>query len=82
MDGVKAISTNSGLVISLTKHAIKKMKDGGELSIDLVSGNTKLHVKLMRDSTYKADKRKMDKETLEQQDSEQQIKDLAERLGK
>ncbi len=80
MTGVRAISTKTGLVLSLTKHAIKKMKDGGELSIDLVTGTTKLHVKLMRDTTYRARERERLKDAEEQQDTQKQIRDLAKDL--
>ena len=80
MTGVRAISTKTGLVLSLTKHAIKKMKDCGELSIDLVTGTTKLHVKLMRDTTYRARERERLKDAEEQQDTQKQIRDLAKDL--
>ena len=80
MDDVRAISTKTGLVLSLTKHAIKKMKNGGELSIDLVSGTTKLHVKMMRDSTYRAKERERFKAAEEEQNAQEQIRELAKEL--
>jgi len=57
MEGVRAISTPEGLIICMSKKVLNAIKYGDTATIDLVTGKAKVHVLLMRDSTYKTKQR-------------------------
>jgi len=80
--GIRAVATKEGLIIIFNKSALACLKNGKHGSVDLISGGNKLHVKFMRDTTFKEMERC--KELMIEADKEQQkdIEDLAKELVK
>jgi len=76
--GIRAVATKEGLVIVFNKHALTALKAGKFGSVDLVSGGKKLHVKFMRDNTFK---RLQYNENLAVMEQQQEIQDIAKELA-
>lgn len=80
--GIRAVATQDGLAIIFHKRALLAMKAGKYGSIDLVSGGKKLHLKLMRDSTFRQMEKDKKLQVAAVQEQQQGIEDLASELAK
>lgn len=78
--GIRAIATKQGLVIVFNKHALASLKTGKYGSVDLVSGGKKLHVKFMRDTTFKKMQRDEELMIEASKNHDQEIEDMAKEL--
>ncbi len=78
--GIKAIATTQGLTITFNRRALLALKSGKYGSIDLVSGGTKLHLKLMRDSTFKQMQHDNEIHVATMKEQQKDIEDLASEL--
>lgn len=79
--GIKAIATTDGLTITFNRGALLAMKKGKYGSIDLVSGGKKLHLKLMRDSTFKQMQHDKEIHVATMKEQQKDIEDLALELS-
>ena len=79
--GIRAVATKQGLVITFTKHALVALKTGKYGSVDLVSGGQKLHVKFMRDKTFKEMRRNEELMVEAAKEQEKEIADMAKELA-
>jgi len=82
MEGVRAFSTPEGLIISMSKKVLNALKYGDTATIDLITGKAKVHVLLMRDSTYKEKQRDLHRMADRAQQHEADLTGLAEELAK
>jgi len=81
-EGIRAVSTEKGLVVTFNRKALLHLKSGGTSSINLVSGNGTLGLKFMRDSTYKRQEHQLKKLAEDANAHQQDIEGLAEELAK
>ncbi len=77
---VRAVSTTEGLVVIFNKHSLRAIKDGQTVEMDLVTGNSKMHVMFMRDNTYRAKAHELQRLAKEAEDRNKGIADLAKDL--
>ena len=54
-----------GMVVTLTKHGIQKIKEGKTVELELLSGGKQVKFLLMRDSTWEIKKKQREKEKLD-----------------
>jgi len=82
MEGVRAIAAPEGLIISMSKKVLNALKYGDTATIDLITGKAKVHVLLMRDSTYKEKQRDLHRMADRTQKHEADLVGLADELAK
>ena len=81
MGNLKAIATKDGLVVVMNKHELAHLKNGGMSNLTLVSGGQKVHIRFMRDTTFKAQRRQLQVLVDQTAEQEKELKDDIEGIA-